>query len=99
MIKVIKTEKTASDAEYQELSIKIESDNGVCTPDDLQDIQIPDLDFSKGVVIEGRAPIWVYCYLAHACHPSTWLGTYDPRLGIIICSTHNPDMKVGDILK
>ena len=39
-----------------------------------------DLVWSIGVVIEGKAPIWLYSYLVHECHAAVWVACFDPRL-------------------
>lgn len=57
---------------------------------------------SQGVVIEGKAPIWLYSYLVHACHATAWVACYDPRLGdgggAVVVATHNRQVAVGDVL-
>jgi CRISPR-associated protein Csx3 len=63
------------------------------------DCDFPSIDATKGVVLSGRGPVWLYGALIHHYHVSRWLGTYDPRLGIVVVSTHHPDSpKVGTVL-
>jgi CRISPR-associated protein Csx3 len=50
------------------------------------------------VVISGRAPIWLYSYLCHVCHPTPWIACYDPRLGAVVTVTHVRCVRVGDII-
>lgn len=52
----------------------------------------------KGVVIDGRGPVWAYGMLLHEAHPSTFVATRDPRLGAVVVETHTPDVKRGQIL-
>jgi len=59
----------------------------------------PVIDASKGVVLSGRAPVWLHSALAHKYHPSAWIAHYDPRLGAVVIETHTPDRKVGEVLK
>jgi CRISPR-associated protein Csx3 len=48
---------------------------------DLQDIQFPwDVEENQGVVLEGKAPLWVYGYLMQVCQKAAWVGCYEPRL-------------------
>ncbi|MFN3269123.1 MAG: CRISPR-associated ring nuclease Crn3/Csx3, partial [Candidatus Kapaibacteriota bacterium] len=55
---------------FQILDILLEN-NGIISPLELNTVEIPsEIDWSKGVVIAGRAPIWLYTYLVHQCHPS-----------------------------
>lgn len=74
--------------------------NGVLDVKDLTNISLPDnADESKGVVIYGRAPIWLYTYLIHECHPFAWVAVYDPRLGGIVVQSHIANSySVGDII-
>ncbi|MBL1179324.1 CRISPR-associated ring nuclease Crn3/Csx3 [Pantanalinema sp. GBBB05] len=56
------------------------------------------VQWEQGVEIEGRGPIWLYGYLVHECHPATWVGCYDTRLGIVVVSTHTRAVAVGQVL-
>jgi len=51
----------------------------------------------KGLVVDGRGPVWGYGMLLHEGHPSCWAATRDPRPGIVVVSTHHPDRRVGDV--
>jgi CRISPR-associated protein Csx3 len=54
---------------------------------------------SKGVVLSGRGPIWLYGFLVHYYHPVRWVATFDPRLnGAVVVESHHPGMEVGEIL-
>ena len=50
-----------------------------------------------GLVLDGRGPMWGYAMMAHEGHPSSWLATRDPRLGMIVVASHSPDRKVGEV--
>ena len=53
----------------------------------------------KGVVLSGRGPIWLYCFLTHFYHPTKFIATYDPRLkGAVVVESHGSKYKVGDII-
>jgi len=70
------------------------------TPEILQKIEPPDVKGTKGVVLSGRGPIWLYCYLAHYYHPTKFIATYDPRFdGAIVVESHTSEYKVGQIIK
>lgn len=69
-------------------------------PNDLKSVIPPELPGTKGVVLSGRGPIWLYCFLAHYYHPTKFIATYDPRAGgAVVVESHTPEYKVGDVLK
>lgn len=85
---------------YQHLHVQITNENGIITPGDLKGLKLPEgIDYTQGIAIEGKAPIWVYGYLVHECHPASWVGCYDPRLGIVVVATHNPDVAISQVFK
>lgn len=58
------------------------------------------LSGTKGVILSGRGPIWLYCFLTHYYHPTKFIATYDPREGgAVIVESHSPEYKVGEVLK
>jgi CRISPR-associated protein Csx3 len=92
--------QTQSGLPYQHLHINITNENGIITPGDLKGLKLPkNIDYSQGIVIEGKAPIWLYGYLVHECHPTAWVGCYDSRLGAVVVSTHTPDISVSQVFK
>lgn len=65
-------------------------DGGICEPADLAGLNPPNVEGTKGVVISGRGPVWLYAALAHHYHVAAWVGTFDPRLGgAVVTSRHN----------
>ena len=72
---------------------------GNITPEILQELKPPEVDGTKGVVLSGRGPIWLYCHLTHYYHPTKFIATFDPRIGAVIVESHNPDYKVGEIIE
>jgi len=85
---------------YQHLRIRLTSPDGLVEPGDLVGLALPDrLDPSQGVVLEGRAPIWLYAYLVHECHATAWVGCFDPRCqGAIVVEAHTRQARVGSVL-
>lgn len=83
---------------YQHLHIVLMTEDGIIVPEDLRGLLIPEIDWKQGVVIEGKAPIWLYGYLVHECHPASWVACYDTRLGAVVVSTHTHSIKLGEIL-
>lgn len=62
--------------------------NGNAAPQDLAELQLPPIDGRQGVLINGKAPVWLYAYLVHQCHAAMWVATMDPRLGAVVIETH-----------
>jgi CRISPR-associated protein Csx3 len=92
--------QTQEGLSYQHLHVEIVNENGIIVPTDLKGLKLPkEIDYSQGIVIEGKAPIWLHGYLVHECHPSAWVGCYDPRLGIIVVATHTPDVAISQVFK
>ena len=84
------------EADYSILSFVIE---GVLSPEDLAALTPPKVDGSKGVILSGRGPIWLYCFLTHFYHPTKFIATYDPRLGgAVIVETHSVKYATGSVL-
>ena len=69
-------------------------------PEILKKVKPPKVDGTKGVVLSGRGPIWLYCYLVHHYHPTKFIATYDPRIGgAIVVESHEQRLEVGEILE
>ncbi|HEY9598457.1 MAG TPA: CRISPR-associated ring nuclease Crn3/Csx3 [Cyanophyceae cyanobacterium] len=86
--------------------IEIILPNEICEPSDLKELELPDgLDTTKGLVLSGRAPIWLFGYLIHQAHVFKWVGTFDPRLEVdgvkgaaVVVESHGGDWRAGDIV-
>ena len=92
--------QTRSGLPYQHLHIEILKESGIITPPELKGLKLPrPIDFAQGIVIEGRAPIWLYGYLVHQCHPAAWVGGYDTRLGAVVVATHTPDVSISQVFE
>jgi len=66
---------------FQILDVKLQ---GTITPNDLKTLRIPATRSQKGLIINGRTPIWLSAYLHSLYKDKTWLAQYDPRFGAII---------------
>ncbi|MCU0547158.1 MAG: CRISPR-associated ring nuclease Crn3/Csx3 [Oscillatoriaceae cyanobacterium Prado104] len=86
---------------YQHLRLRITTADGIITPMDLQGLKLSEnVQYSQGIVLEGRGAIWLYGYLVHECHPAAWIGCYDPRLdGAVVVATHKHEVAIGQVLK
>ena len=74
------------------------------TSDDLKDIKPPDpvknKFSSKGVVLSGRGPIWLYGYLIYFYHPTKFVAVYGPRLNsAVVVESHTKEIKVGNLIE
>lgn len=73
---------------FQILEIELKG-NGQIEPYDLKKLKLPKgLDFTKGVVIFGKAPVWLFAFLSHELHIAKWVATFDPRIGAIVVQSH-----------
>ena len=79
--------------------VNIEIEGGTCEPADLKTLAIPIVKGSKGVILNGRAPIWVFATLVHHFHATQWVATNDPRQGgAVVVESHKSGVAVGDII-
>lgn len=84
---------------FQLLKIVLTQPDRLIEPDDLRHISLPEgIDTTHGVVISGRAPIWLYAHLVHELHPIAWVACYDPRLGAVVVATHSRQVRVGQVI-
>lgn len=85
--------------EYSDFVIVEMELGGAITPDELAQITLPPVPPQKGVILSGRAPIWLYVFLAHHFHPARWIAVYDPRIGAIVVESHHPTKRVGEVVQ
>jgi CRISPR-associated protein Csx3 len=79
--------------------VDINIKGGNCEPADIKSLVIPTVKGNKGVVLNGRAPIWVFATLVHHFHATIWVATNDPRQGgAIVVESHKSGVSVGDII-
>lgn len=84
---------------YQVLSVELTSSDRLIEPQDIKNLELPSgIDTTGGVVISGRAPMWLYSYLTHALHPTAWVACYDPRLGAVISATNSRQVCIGQVI-
>ena len=104
-LQLFPNQKTA-DLTCQHLRIRITAPQGIIEPSALTELTLPPLVGSQGIVLEGKAPIWIYSCLVHACHASVWVACFDPRLGdgrprsggAVVVASHSLQVSVGQIL-
>ena len=82
---------------YQHLHIQLTET--VIQPQAIRDLQLPPIQPDQGIVLEGKAPLWLYCYLASQCRQALWIGCYEPRLlSAIVVASHSQEIRVGETL-
>lgn len=88
-----------SNDKFQVLDINI-TGNGQAVPDNLKFTELPDgINFSKGVIVNGKAPIWLYAHAVHLLHISKWVAVFDPRLGAVVVQSHSAEPpELGDVI-
>jgi CRISPR-associated protein Csx3 len=82
---------------YQTLIINLASpiiEVGVLTTLDFPD----NLDRNRGLILYGKAPIWVYTNLIHQLADLPWLACFDIKVGAVIISSQVSTLCPGDIL-
>lgn len=81
--------------------LSIEIPDGVAEPTDMRALVVPPgIDATCGVIVSGRAPVWLFSFLTHGLHPTAWIATLDPRLGgAVVTAIHSRQVKIGQVLK
>jgi CRISPR-associated protein Csx3 len=89
----------SAELSFQILEIELTRPDRLVFPEDLAQLQLPaGINAQLGVVLTGRAPIWLYGWLVHECHFTRWVACYDPRLGAVVVSSHTPEVRVGQVI-
>lgn len=90
-----------TDKEFQLLDIFM-AGNGKLLPDDLKIVQIPEgFERTKGVIITGRGPTWLYAYLTRALSGFPWIATHavvDGGATVVYVDTPRSAYVVGDLI-
>lgn len=80
--------------------IEFEIQDNVCTPDVLTIMIPPEVDATKGVILSGRGPVWLYGCLLHHYHPTAWVATFDPRIGGgVVVASHTKGLQIGEVIR
>ncbi|ACI20116.1 CRISPR-associated ring nuclease Crn3/Csx3 [Dictyoglomus thermophilum] len=80
---------------YTILSFRMEKN---LVPSALYNLSPPNVNTRKGLILNGRGPIWLYAFLVHFYHPTPFLAVYDPRVGAVVIASHVPEFRPGDVL-
>lgn len=69
---------------FQILDLFIDG-NGIGDYRDLPTLRLPpDIDWSEGVILNGKAPLWLHTWMMARCEKAAWLAVMDPRHGGIV---------------
>ncbi|ARV63126.1 CRISPR-associated protein Csx3 [Nostocales cyanobacterium HT-58-2] len=85
---------------YQQLTIELTRKDRIIYPEEIADLELPSgIDTTCGVVISGRAPIWLHGYLMYELHPTAWVAYYEPRMySAIVAATQTRQVKIGQVI-
>lgn len=79
--------------------VEFEIPGGVLVPAELKTMEPPQVTPSKGVVLSGRGPVWLFAFLTHFYHPTAWVGTFAPSEGgAVVVETHSKAASVGEVI-
>lgn len=96
----LSSHQTPQGLPYQRLAIDLTRKDRIIEPTALAAIELPPgIDTTQGVVITGRAPIWLYATLVHELHPTAWVACHDPRLGAVVVATHSTQVDMGQVIQ
>lgn len=82
----------------------ITAPDGVLNPSDLASLVLPQcpgqVAAHKGVILDGRMPLWVAAHLTHEYHAGAWIGVNSPRDGgAVVVSRHTPNApQIGEVV-
>ena len=71
------------------------------SPTNLQNLSLPKIDFNRGIVLDGSAPIWLYAYLVERYQQAAWIACHNVWSGAVVVESKskNQDFAIGDNFK
>jgi len=68
--------------------------------DELKNLEPPNLDKGKALILSGRMPIWVAQYLLNYYSSKVkWIAQFDPRFGaVVLVSNYINEKKIFEII-
>jgi CRISPR-associated protein Csx3 len=89
--------ETAQFGRCQTLAIDLIQPAELIQTTTLSTLNLPAIDWQRELILFGRAPIWLYAYLADRCHSAKWLASYDVQLkSAIVIKSSVSTLQVGD---
>ena len=71
------------------------------SPTNLQNLSLPKIDFNRGIVLDGSAPIWLYAYLVERYQQAAWIACHNVWSGAVVVEnkSNNQKFTIGDNFK
>lgn len=85
---------------HQVLQITLLEPSELIPPDVLPFLELPaELDFNRGVILDGQAPNWLYAHLVDRCGEAPWVACNAIQLnaGVVVASQVNSP-QIGDLV-
>ncbi len=85
---------------YQTLGINLLTPQTLISVKEMLKLEFPsELNHQRGVILYGRAPMWLYSHLVEHCLDFPWVACYDIRSGgAIVVSSQVSKLEAGDVL-
>jgi CRISPR-associated protein Csx3 len=65
--------------------------------DELDAWRVPSLPASKGLILSGRIPYWLYTSLAQTYRAAPWIAAYQPQIeGAVVAQSSDPAHPIGE---
>ncbi len=90
----------AKERDCQTLTINLLKPESLIKPEEMSRLAMPlELDWQKGIILYGRAPIWLYGHLVDRFQDFPWVGCYDIRSKTaIVVKSNVPELEPGDTI-
>lgn len=80
----IRLTRIPTQSDFQILDLFIDA-NSQADYRDLSSLQLPPgVDWTQGILLNGKAPVWLYSWALQQCRAAPWLAVMDPRHGGIV---------------
>lgn len=66
--------------------------------DAIQGCAIPAVPLDRGVILDGKLPLWLFTGLAQAYGAAPWLAVYQPQLGDVVVGSRQAGVQVGELV-
>lgn len=64
----------------------------------IQGCAIPAVPLDRGVILDGKLPLWLFTGLAQAYSAVPWLAVYQPQLGDVVVMSRQPGLQIGAVV-
>lgn len=66
--------------------------------DAIQGCGLPAVPLDRGVIIDGKLPLWLFTGIAQAYGTAPWLAVYQPQLGDVVVMSRHAVFQVGALI-